>query len=97
MNQLMPAYLVHRGLHMPTEVAATHIEIKLFATLQPLMPARAQKYPVVAGMTVKDLLVELNIPENEAKLIFINGKKGGLDTRLDGGERVGIFPPVGGG
>jgi molybdopterin converting factor small subunit len=34
---------------------------------------------------------------DQAKLIFINGKKENLESRLYGGERVAIFPPVGGG
>ena len=30
-------------------------------------------------------------------ILFINGIKANLSTKLSGGERVGIFPPVGGG
>jgi molybdopterin converting factor small subunit len=48
-------------------------------------------------MTVQDLLSRLNLPSEKAKLIFIDGTKAELSSRLEGGERVGIFPPVGGG
>jgi molybdopterin converting factor small subunit len=43
------------------------------------------------------LLQQLDLPENKAKLIFIDGVKAELATVLEGGERIGIFPPVGGG
>jgi molybdopterin converting factor small subunit len=43
------------------------------------------------------MLDHLDIPTVKAHLIFINGVKRSLETRLHGGERVGIFPPVAGG
>jgi molybdopterin converting factor small subunit len=73
------------------------IRIKLFATLQSFMPASAENYAIETGTTIRTLLEQLELPENKAKLIFINGVKAELTTALQGGERVGIFPPVGGG
>ena len=40
---------------------------------------------------------ELNIPAKDAKLIFINNIRKEHDTLLQDGDRLGIFPPVGGG
>ena len=74
-----------------------YIKLKLYATLQVFMPAAGEQYPISPGMTVQDLLVRLNLPAEKAKLIFIDGMQAELSTRLEGGERVGIFPPVGGG
>lgn len=74
-----------------------HITLKLYATLQAFMPASGEEYPISAGMTVQDLLSRINLPAEKAKLIFIDGTKAALSSRLEGGERVGIFPPVGGG
>jgi len=74
-----------------------HIQIKLFATLQRFMPASAENYAIETGTTIRTLLQQLNLPENKAKLIFIDGVKAELTTVLEGGERIGIFPPVGGG
>jgi molybdopterin converting factor small subunit len=73
------------------------INIKLFASLQQFMPASADNYTIEAGVTIQRLLEMLEIPQGKAKLIFINGVKADLNTALNGGERVGIFPPVGGG
>lgn len=75
----------------------SHIEIKLFANLQSFMPASAENYAIEKGTTVRTLLEQLDIPESKARLIFINGIKAELTTLLKGGERIGIFPPVGGG
>jgi len=74
-----------------------HIQLKLFAALTPYTPENADRVPVVAGMTVRELIDQLAVPIAKCHLIFINGVKESLDTRLDGGERVGIFPPVAGG
>jgi sulfur carrier protein ThiS len=73
------------------------ITLKLYANLQMFMPAGGEEYPISAGMTVQDLLAQLNLPAEKAKLVFIDGMKAELSSRLEGGERVGIFPPVGGG
>ena len=75
----------------------SHIQIKLFAGLQPFMPPSGKKYPVNPGISIRNLLEQLNIPQEKARLIFIDGIKANLSSTLDGGERVGIFPPVGGG
>ena len=74
-----------------------YITLKLFADLGKFTPDSADNYPVEPGASVRDLIAGLNIPEEKAKLIFIDGIKGDLDSTLNGGERIGISPPVGGG
>ena len=73
------------------------IELRLFAGLQVYRPDSWEAYPVESGTTIRQLLQALAIPETKAKLLFVNGIKVDLDAKLTGGERVGIFPPVGGG
>lgn len=73
------------------------IHLKLFATMAENMPPNAAQYPITPGITVAQLLASLQISASEAKLIFVNGVRAHLATELQGGERVGIFPPVGGG
>ena len=75
----------------------SYIQIKLFATLQPFTPPSGEKYRIDPGISIRSLLEQLNLPEEKAKLIFIDGIKANLSSTLNGGERVGIFPPVGGG
>jgi len=74
-----------------------YIDLKLYATLSKFSPSSPDKYPVEPGTTVLSVIKQLGIPANQAKLVFINGVKCELTMPLHGGERVGIFPPVGGG
>lgn len=73
------------------------IRLNLYATLKTFMPVGGEEYVIEAGQTVRDLLAQLEIPAGSAKLIFVDGVKVDPSTALKGGERVGIFPPVGGG
>ena len=75
----------------------SHIQLKLFATLQQFTPPEADNYSIDQGMSIRTLLEKLNLPPGKARLIFIDGVKAELTSTLAGGERVGIFPPVGGG
>jgi len=73
------------------------ITINLFATLKKFTPISSVSYPIKPGISVKTLLEELCVPEDEVRLVFIDGVKHDLAAVLKGGERVGIFPAVGGG
>jgi molybdopterin converting factor small subunit len=73
------------------------IKLKLYATLQVFLPSSGEDYPISPGMTVQELINRLDLPAEKAKLIFVDGMKADLLSKLNGGERVGIFPPVGGG
>ncbi len=73
------------------------IDLRLFATFAKYMPENASAFPIEKGMTIARLIEGLPISPADAKLIFVNGTRATLQSRLDGGERVGIFPPVGGG
>lgn len=75
----------------------TRIQLKLSATLGQFTPADADNYPIRAGVTIRELLAALGIPRAEVNLVFVNGGKANLEARLAGGERVSIFPPLGGG
>ena len=75
----------------------SHIQVKLFASLQKFMPASAENYAIEAGITVGALIQQLDIPQDMIKLVFIDNVHAELTSILKGGERVGIFPPVGGG
>ncbi len=75
----------------------TYIELRLFATLSKKAPESGTRYPIQPGTSVKTILDRLEIAPEEAKLLFVNGVKSDPETKLYGGERVGVFPPVGGG
>jgi len=73
------------------------INIKLYATLHKYIPPSAERYAIVPGTTIYQLIDELKIPDGSVKLVFVDGRRVTPDTPLQGDERVGLFPPVGGG
>ena len=46
---------------------------------------------------VKDLFKDLGIPLDTPKVIMLNDRQGTLEDALKTGDRVTVFPPVGGG
>jgi sulfur carrier protein ThiS len=46
---------------------------------------------------VRDLLKESGIPEREIAIVMVNGKRGQLDSALQHGDSVSLFPLIGGG
>lgn len=73
------------------------IELNCYATLAPMTPGNANAFPIKDGETVAALIDRLGIPRDEIKIVFVNGVTVALDKVLADGDRVGIFPPVGGG
>ena len=73
------------------------IKLKLFATLEKYSSDLSDPYPIKSGATAGKLIDQLKIPRDKVKLIFINGVRGSFSTALQDGDRVGLFPPVGGG
>jgi molybdopterin converting factor small subunit len=47
--------------------------------------------------TVQDVCLHLGIPSEKIKLAMVNGRRVSLDHGIQDGDRVGLFPPVGGG
>ncbi|MCK5097117.1 MAG: MoaD/ThiS family protein [Desulfobacteraceae bacterium] len=73
------------------------IELRLFADLSKYLPENSENFQISKNTSVEQLLLILGINKDRAKIIFINGRKKGLKDCMKQGDRVGIFPPVGGG
>lgn len=77
------------------------VKVKLYATFSRYRPGTLAGTPfeveLPEGSTLKDLINQLEIPESEVKVCFVNARTQELDTPLNNGDDVGIFPPVGGG
>ncbi len=73
------------------------IDLKLFVTLSKYLPKDCDCLEIPKGTTVEKLILDFGIPLELVKLIFINGKKKDLGYQLKHNDRVGLFPPVGGG
>jgi len=77
------------------------IDVFLYATLSKYLPEGSTNRSTVVnlpeGACVRDIIEELGVPEKSVKLIFINGSHARMETSLFENDRVGLFPPVGGG
>jgi len=77
------------------------IEIHLYASLAKYLPQDAENktwvLKVPEGAGVSDVIRLMNLPDPSVKLIFLNGRHADRNTRLKDRDRVGLFPPVGGG
>lgn len=72
------------------------IEVKCFATLAHHAPAGGE-LEVDAGTSVDSIIELLGIPNAEVKIRFVNGVHVNGDAVVAEGDRVGLFPAVGGG
>ena len=76
------------------------MEVRLFGHLRDLNP-EFKKGPLdinlELGNKLIDLISKLEVDEVETLIIMVNGKRAALDAELNDGDRIGIFPPVGGG
>jgi sulfur carrier protein ThiS len=74
-----------------------NIQVKCFATLSDYTPDDPDAFEVPEGATAADVMASLGVPEHEVKIIFINGRKVEPGAELADGDRLGLFPAVGGG
>jgi len=73
------------------------VVLKCYATLAKYQPSNPESTPIQEGKTVMDLIDELKIDPKEVKVCFLNGRSVPFETQLHDGDRVALFPAVGGG
>lgn len=74
-----------------------NITIKCFASLSRFTPPDAEAHALAPGERVADVVARLGIPPEDLKLVFVNGSHAELSHQLADGDRLGLFPAVGGG
>ncbi|HUT84288.1 MAG TPA: MoaD/ThiS family protein [Thermodesulfobacteriota bacterium] len=78
------------------------VEVKIFASLRRYIPysderVEGDKWDVVERTTVGQLLEMLNLPEEEANLLLVNGRRADRGRILQQGDVLHVFPPMCGG
>ncbi len=77
------------------------ITVKLYATLAHYSAGNLAGTPFEVDLPgpvqLHQLVSQLGIPDEETRVIFVNGLVHELDWVLQAGDDVGIFPPIGGG
>jgi molybdopterin converting factor small subunit len=77
------------------------VEVRLFAILQPYLPAGAHgdcvSLDLPPGATVRDVVESLKIPGQLACLTVVNGRDADPEQILAPGDELALFPPLAGG
>ncbi|WP_366924434.1 MoaD/ThiS family protein [Metallumcola ferriviriculae] len=76
------------------------LEVRVFANLRDQFPKESKGVLTVdlpVDSTVAELIEKLDITRDLPLIIMVNGRRQFEETTLKDGDRVGIFPPVGGG
>lgn len=78
------------------------VEVKIFASLRHHVPVsdkrlEGDKWNIPEGATVAQVMEMLNLPEEEAKIMLINGRSADRERVLSEGDVLHIFPPMCGG
>ena len=72
------------------------LRLLLQATLRQKFPGLSD--PVLTNATtVGELLDEQRISRNEAAMLFVNGRRAGLESAIREGDEIRVFPLLGGG
>jgi len=76
----------------------SQVEVKLYAMLrQHVGGAASVDVEIEPGATVRQVLGQLGVPSDQTRIIFVNGRAAGLDSAIEGGELLAVFPAIGGG
>lgn len=75
------------------------INVKLYANLHQFSKSKKKELeiPWSKGLTIEKILNDEGISLKIAKIIMVNGRSQAPNFVLKNGDRVAIFPPVGGG
>jgi sulfur carrier protein ThiS len=97
-----PIAFVRRYCPLPAhQDGKMRVKVRLFTTLAHYVPSVKPGEPFEVdlrnGATLSDLLSQLKLPQEEAKVTFVNGRSQLLDFQLENNDEVGIFSAIGGG
>ena len=75
------------------------IELRLFAHLPEHARSRSRRVELDyrPGITVADVMEAEELAREDVRIILLNGVHAGLDSVLADGDRLALFPAVGGG
>lgn len=77
------------------------LEVRVFSGLERFIPnvsfGQAFEVDVPEGATGRDLLERIGIPEDQVFSMLANGRHFSFAEKFRPGDRVALFPPVGGG
>ena len=93
-NPKIPGWTRSRSSVTLLAMDGGRIETRLYASLRKW---NLTSYSFVGTTTVKDFLRNAGIREEDVGIVVINGKRQQLDTGLQDGDVVSLFPLIDGG
>lgn len=80
------------------------VEVRVFANFRQMInpsvapnPDNPFQVEINESMTLKDLIEFIGLPEDTIVIPLVNGLRQPMNYFLNAGDRVGLFPPIGGG
>jgi molybdopterin synthase sulfur carrier subunit len=77
------------------------VDVRLYGPLREVIPGVAlgerMEVELPNGATVGQLVEKLGLPADQVKVVFVNHTVREEGHELEDGDRVAVFPPVGGG
>ncbi|MEW6425260.1 MAG: MoaD/ThiS family protein [Bacillota bacterium] len=77
------------------------VEVRVYSGLEKFVPGagpgKALLVQVPEGATGRELIAQLQIPSDQIFTMFVNGRHALPEQVLQPGDRVALFPPIGGG
>lgn len=78
------------------------IQIKLFSSLRKYLPESELRkgwfeWELPDGWTIQQALSMLGVPDEQAAILLVNGRKADRSRRLADGDVFHVFPPIMGG
>ncbi len=82
----------------PKDMTMARVEVKLFAGLREYIDgSHSVEVEIQAGQTIEGVLLGLGVPPKQTRIIFRNNRAATLSDGVEDGDRLGIFPAIGGG
>ena len=82
-------------------MGSIRVNVRLFATLRRFFPdcdpQKGINVEVEEGSTLQHLIQVLHLPEQEARVILINGISKKTTDQIREGDQINLFTPLGGG
>ena len=74
------------------------IKVQLYADLRRYIDgATGIEVEIEPGRTIGQVLDQLGVPREQARIFFVNHRVAKLEQSLQGGERLDVFSAIGGG
>jgi sulfur carrier protein ThiS len=81
-----------------TRSETMNVNITVHGMLQKKRPDLVDRDSVATEVSsVGELIAELNLSKPETMIVFVNGKRAGVEAVIEDGDEIKIFPLLGGG